>query len=442
MDRITPISTQLTIEKVDEYCSSLAQMGYLNGTVLVGLEGRILFSKGYGKANFEHEIPNETQTKFRIGSITKQFTAMAIMMMEEAGLLHVHDPISEYVPDYPNGDKITIHHLLTHSSGIPSFTSFPDYLEMMALPSSIPETVDRFSGKPLVFEPGEKFDYCNSGYLLLSHIIERVSNGTFEAYIEQEILKPLGLINTGHDHYKKILKNRASGYEMWGEILNATFIDMSIPSGAGAMYSTVEDLYIWTKALHSQSLMRKDSYEAMTSKQIDNYGYGIFIYEEEILNIPRKVIGHAGGVNGFLSECKYYSDEDLTVIVLTNMSTMQPGPISNRIARIALGEEVQLLVKYMAIEIDLDRIPDLPGKYEVKDDSGMVIVISAHDGKYYVSDEKTFKIQLCPYKLQDDAVHFFLKGMEGTGTFNPEPSSSPEIRFEVFGGVRNAVKIE
>jgi hypothetical protein len=124
------------------------------------------------------------------------------------------------------------------------------------------------------------------------------------------------------------------------------------------------------------------------------------------------------------------------------MNTMQPGPISNRIARIALGEEVQLQVKYTAIEIDLDQVSDLPGKYEVKDDSGMVIVISAHDGKYYVSDEKTFKIQLCPYKLQDDDVHFFLKGLEGTGTFKPKPSSSPEIRFEVFGGVRNAVKIE
>lgn len=441
MDRITPISTQLTYEKVDEYCSSLAQMGYLNGSVLVGFKGQILFSKGYGMANFEHEIPNELQTKFRIGSITKQFTAMAIMMMEEAGLLHVHDPISEYVPDYLNGDKITIHHLLTHSSGIPSFTSFPDYQETMALPSSISETVDRFSGKPLLFEPGEKFDYCNSGYLLLSHIIERVSNGTFEAYIDKEILKPLGLINTGHDHYKKILRNRASGYEMWGEIINAAFIDLSIPSGAGAMYSTVEDLYRWSQALHSQSLMRKDSYEAMTSRQIDNYGYGLFIYEEEILNITRKVIGHAGGINGFLSECKYYPDEDLTVIVLTNMSTMQPGPISNRIARIALGEEVQLQAKYTAIEIYLDRVSDLLGRYEVKDESGMVIVISTNDGKYYASDEKMFRFQICPYKLQDDAVHFFLKGIEGTGTFNLNPSSRPEIRFEVFGGVKNAVKI-
>jgi CubicO group peptidase (beta-lactamase class C family) len=334
-------SIPLLQHNLDDYCQSLTRSGYLNGCVLVASEGRIVLCKGYGMANFEHDIPNTPQTIFRIGSITKQFTAMAIVMMHELKLLNVNDPIARYIPGYPNGDIITIHHLLTNTSGIPNFTGFDDYVAKMRLASSTEETVARFSDKPLLFEPGERFDYSNSGYVLLSYIIERVTNRDYEDYIHHAILKPLGLINSGYDNAKKILKNRASGYEVCGGMVNAEFTDMSIPSGAGGLYSTIEDLYIWGLALHTQRQINEQAYERMTTPFKDRYGYGLFIYEEEILGSSRKVIGHSGGINGFLSEMKHYKNEDLTVIVLSNLVKTQVGPISQQLARIAFGGELK-----------------------------------------------------------------------------------------------------
>jgi CubicO group peptidase (beta-lactamase class C family) len=232
-------------KKMEDYCSALSNLGYLNGSVLVAYEGNVIFSKGYGMANFEHTVTNTPQTVFRIGSITKQFTATAILLLQELDLIHINDPISNCLPDYPNGEKITIHHLLTHTSGIPSFTSFIDYKKIMKHPTTLEEGVSKFKHLPLVFEPGEKYEYSNSGYLLLSYIIEKIVNKSFESYLDESILNALGMKQTGHDNIKKLLKNRASGYEVWGEVVNAEFIDMSVPSGAGAMYSTTEDLFIW-----------------------------------------------------------------------------------------------------------------------------------------------------------------------------------------------------
>jgi CubicO group peptidase (beta-lactamase class C family) len=423
-------------KKLEDYCSALSNLGYLNGSVLVAYEGKVLFSKGYGMANFEHMVANTPQTVFRIGSITKQFTAAAILLLQELDLVQINDPISNCLPDYPNGEKITIHHLLTHTSGIPSFTSFIDYKKIMKHPLTLEEGVSKFKDLPLVFEPGEKYEYSNSGYLLLSYIIEKIANKSFESYLDESILNALGMKQTGHDNIKKILKNRASGYEVWGEVINAEFIDMSVPSGAGAMYSTTEDLFIWDQALHSDQLISHHSYASMITPYKDNYGYGLVMYEEEINNVKRKVIGHGGGINGFLSESRRYINEGLTVIVLSNMITTQVGSIANSLARIALNEDIALPEAYTTIDMDLHQYESFVGDYQKNDESDTKFTVYIQNGKLYITDESRFKFEICPYSQQGKATSFFSKEVQGKVTFIDK-----EMSVESFGGTIKATKV-
>ncbi|MDQ8737852.1 serine hydrolase domain-containing protein [Paenibacillus sp. LHD-38] len=433
------MSNELLSQRLDEHCSSLAQSGYLNGCVLVALEGRILLSKGYGMANFEHDVPNTPQTKFRIGSITKQFTAMAIVIMHELKLLNVNDSVSKYIPSYPYGDKITIHHLLTHTAGIPNFTAFDDYVARMGIPSSTADTVARFSGLPLLFEPGTQFDYSNSGYVLLSYLIEQISGRSYSDYIHHALLKPLGMINSGYDDAAKILKNRAAGYEVWGGLVHAGFTDMSIPSGAGGMYSTIEDLYIWGLSLHSQRQINEQAYERMTTPFNGKYGYGLFVYEEEIHGSNRKVIGHSGGINGFISEMKHYKDEDLTFIVLSNLVTTQAGPISKQLAQIAFGDELQPRPAYIPVVLAASRQEELLGSYAVEDEPNLSLKLTLEQGKLYISQDKWFKFELCPYRVQEHKINFFLNGMEGTVAYSSSDGGG-ELLVQLYGGEKKAVK--
>ncbi|WP_419875054.1 serine hydrolase domain-containing protein [Candidatus Pristimantibacillus sp. PTI5] len=433
------MSNELLSRRLNEHCSSLAQSGYLNGCVLVALEGRILLSKGYGMANFEHEIPNTPQTKFRIGSMTKQFTAMAIMLMHELKQLNVNDPISKYIPSYPNGDKITIHHLLTHTAGIPNFTGLDDYAARMRMPSSTADTVDRFIGLPLLFEPGAQFDYSNSGYVLLSYLIEQITGRTYADYIHHVLLKPLGMINSGYDDAAKILKNRAAGYEVWGSLVHAEFTDMSIPSGAGGMYSTIEDLYIWGLSLHSQRQINEQAYERMTTPFNGKYGYGLFVYEEEIRGSSRKVIGHSGGINGFISEMKHYKVEDLTVIVLSNLVTTQVGHISKELAQIAFGDELQPQPAYVPVVLAASRQQDLLGSYAVEDVQEVSFQITFEQERLYISQDKWFKFELRPYSVQEHRIEFFLNGMQGKVVFCSSAERT-ELLVQLYGGEKKAVK--
>jgi len=177
--------------KVDEYVGTYLKIGNFSGSILIAKEGRILLSKGYGMANLEHDVPNAPQTIFRLGSVTKQFTSMAIMQLREKGRLDVDDPIAKYLPTYPNGEEITIHHLLTHTSGIPDFGEFPDLQKTIMIPSPVEKTIQRFKDKPLEFTPGEKFKYSNSGYILLGYIIEKVCGTSYEEFLKENVFQPL-----------------------------------------------------------------------------------------------------------------------------------------------------------------------------------------------------------------------------------------------------------
>ena len=227
------------------------------GTVLVARGTDVILNKGYGSANLEWDIPNTPTTKFRLGSLTKQFTAASILLLEERGKLKLEDPIKKYVPEAPAAwDSITIVNLLTHSSGIPNFTSLPDYNSLKLRDTPVAKTVATVRDKPLDFVPGEKMTYSNSGYLVLGDVIERITGASYEKFVKDNIFTPLGMKDSGYDSNTAVIPRRAAGYmpSPTGPV-NAGFVHMSIPHGAGALYSTTEDLLRWEQGLFGGKLL-------------------------------------------------------------------------------------------------------------------------------------------------------------------------------------------
>jgi len=314
-------------EEIDNYLNKFTGEEKFNGAIFVSLEGERVISKGYGMANFELEVPNTAEIKFRIGSVTKQFTAAAIMQLCEKGLLSPEDTLDKYISDYPNGDKVTIHHLLTHTSGIFNYTNIDGFdKNIMRNNHSILELIEEFKNLPYDFEPGAKYSYSNSGYALLGYIIEKVSRMSYEQYLKENIFNKLSMVNSGYDDHFKIINNRASGYSFEGEekiLSNCDFIDMSVPHAAGAMYSTVEDLHIWNNGFLKGKVVSEKSLKQMFSKHANTedgcYGYGVFVNEVELGGRVRKKIFHGGGIPGFRSTNRIFPIEDVQIIMITNV---------------------------------------------------------------------------------------------------------------------------
>jgi len=318
--------------KIDDLLSSLAERDSFTGAVLVARNGKVLLSKGYGLADRDKNLPNNPQTKYRLGSITKQFTAMAILILQAQDKLNVQDPICLYISECPTTWlDITIHQLLIHTSGIPDFKKFINYEATKATPSSPEQTIARFKDKPLDFPPGEQWSYSNSGYIVLGYIIEQASGQSYEAFLQQNIFEPLQMKDTGYDHNDGGL---ATGYTgiLWTE---ADYIDMTIPFAAGGLYSTVEDLYRWDQALDTEQLVSQDLLDLMFTPHAKmpvtnmSYGYGWYIGEMNHHN----VVGHGGQIDGFIAEIRRYTDDKATIIVISNRDSTGIGNIADLIAQ-------------------------------------------------------------------------------------------------------------
>lgn len=336
---------QQTATQIDELMKKYYDYGQFNGAILVAEKGKVVYAKGLGLANMEWSMPNQPDTKFRIGSITKQFTATLILQLVEEGKLKLDGKITDYLTDYrkDTGDRVTIHHLLNHTSGIPSYTSRPDFrTAIMRNPYKITDFVKQLTSGDLEFEPGSKFSYNNSGYVLLGAIIEKVTGKSYETVLTERILKPLGMTNSGYDSTSPLLPKRASGYEKRPSgYVNAPYLDMSLPYAAGSIYSTVEDLYKWDQALHEGKILSAESRKLMFTPGLSNYGYGIRITDETIgkSELKTKIIGHGGGINGFNSLLTRAVDKGQTVVILDNVGQgRRHGQITTSIIGIMNGQ--------------------------------------------------------------------------------------------------------
>lgn len=359
--------------RVDEYIGPYVTMHQFSGTVLIAQNGQVMVSKGYGMANYQYDIPNGPQTKFRIGSLTKSFTAMAVMMLQERGLLDVSDPISTYIPDYPNGGIITIHHLLTHTSGIPDHAELPDYnRERRVYRYDIDDTIETFKNLPLEFTPGEKFQYSNSGYILLGYIIEKVSQTSYENFIGRNILQPLGMEHTGYEHTGEIIHGLAAGYTMQGsDIVNAAYRDISNAHASGALYSTAEDLYLWDRALYTESLVGRESLEKMFTPYTETYGYGWGVVDV----FDRLMLGHNGETDGYQTNITRFPNDDVCIIVLSNFEQAPVGRIGIDLAAMVFGEPYDIPKVRQEIAVDPAVLKAYTGEYELNADFHLVISV-------------------------------------------------------------------
>ena len=324
--RPKPLATQPSAKaaKIDEVMSLANKYKLFNGSVLVAEHGKVIYKKGLGLANMEWEIPNTTETKFRLASVTKQFTATAVLQLVAQGKIKLDGKLSDYLPEYRKdiGEKVTVHQLLNHTSGIPSYTGLPGFFQDVSRnPFKVDDFVKKYASNDLEFEPGSKFSYNNSGYFLLGAIIEKVTGKRYEQVLKENIFEPLGMKNTGYDHFDTLIQKRATGYQKSGDgYINAPYLDMSIPFAAGSLYSTVEDLYLWDQALYTDSLLNAELKELMFKPNLENYAYGWTIRKAGFDDkIP--VITHNGGINGFSTTIVRFPADKNLIVMLDNTAT-------------------------------------------------------------------------------------------------------------------------
>ena len=379
------------------------------GSVLVIRDKTVLFNKGYGSADLEWDIPNSPTTKFRIGSLTKQFTAACILLLEERAKLKVDDPIKKYMPDAPaTWDKVTIFSLLTHTSGIPNFTEFPDYSATEAIATTPEKLVLRFRDKPLEFQPGEKISYSNSGYVLLGYLIEKISGETYGQFVQDNIFKPLGMQSSGYDSNSEIIAHRASGYAVdKAGVVNAGYINMTIPFSAGGLYSTTEDLARWEQGLFGGEVLSPISLQKMTTPFMHDYAFGL-----AVLNVSgHRVIEHTGGIEGFNSALAYYPEDKLAVVVLSNLNGQAPLDMANKLAAVAHAEKVVLPSERKEVSVTPAILSKYTGVYEVS--PGFDLVMTLEDGKLMTQATGQPKFQL----FAESETKFFLKVVDAEVEF-------------------------
>jgi CubicO group peptidase (beta-lactamase class C family) len=382
--------TDIPMPSFDNFVSNIfksAQTGITSGvSVLVSKNGEIIYEKGFGYADIGNKVPVTPDTKFRIGSITKQFTASAILKLQEEGEISVTDKLSKFIPDFPRGDEVTIHHLLTHTSGIHSFTDRPNFLKYVTLSITPKSLVDSIKTWPYDFNPGDRWLYNNSGFFILGYIVETISGKSLGEYLSENFFKPLGMNSTGLYSTNLLLNNEAYGYSIEnGKITKALNWDMSWAGGAGALYSTVRDLNTWNEAIFNGKVLKKESLKAafipvvLNNKEKSEYGYG-WVFQDFR---GYKIIGHGGGLHGFQSALGRQPDQKITVTVLCN-STPPPDGINPTANAVSIFE--YLLWKDMQKQssfgsdmiVDESALRSYVGRYDYG--QGNVLIVTL-DGK-------------------------------------------------------------
>jgi len=415
--------------RMDQIVQSFVAEHQFMGTVLVAHGDKVLLSKGYGSANLEWDIPNAPNTKFRLGSVTKQFTAVSILLLEERGKLSVSDPVKKFMPDAPAAwDKVTLFHLLTHSSGIPDFTSFPDYAKLEPFATTPEQLVARFKDKPLEFEPGDRMKYDNSGYVLLTYLLEKISGQKYEQFVRENLFIPLGMKDTGYDSNSAVIPHRAAGYTPnRGVIENTGFIHMTVPQGAGALYSTTEDLLKWEQGLFGGKVLKPASLEKMTTPYKNDYAFGLMIHTVG----GHKVIEHGGGIEGFNTVLQYYPDDKLTVIALANLNGPTSGQIAQKLAALVHGENVTLTSERKEMRLDAKVLNRYVGAYQMQ--NGPANLITLEGGQLHT---KLGNQQALPLFAETE-TKFFLKTVDAQVEFSGDDGKGRAAQMTIHQNGRD-----
>ncbi|HYN03395.1 MAG TPA: serine hydrolase [Vicinamibacteria bacterium] len=423
--------------------------------VIVVKDGRTLFRKAYGMADLELGVTLQPDMVFRLGSITKQFTAAAILMLAEEGKLSLQDPIEKHLVGYPTqGHVITIEHLLTHTSGIQSYTDMPGWMtSRIQGPMTVTELVDGFKKEPMQFAPGEKWAYNNSGYILLGAIVEKASGKTYEAFVRERIFQPLGMTASYYDRTEPIIPKRAPGYTREGDQpRNARYLSMTQPYAAGSLASTVDDLARWDASLYGEKLLKKTSLDrawtpyVLKSGKPTGYGYG---WGASTLR-GRRAISHGGGIFGFSTYAVRLPDEHVYVAVLCNSDSPSgdPGYLAKKIAALAIGDPFP---EPAAITLDPKTLERYAGVYRIDETSTRTVTLE--NGRLYTQRSGGERLEVRPgsetdffYDKSLTRLRFVLDaGRRATEMlFFPEGADEPERAPRVADApaARTAAKVD
>ena len=371
------VSTATITQQLEQIGHTYYKADQPGATVVVMKDGKVLLRKAYGLANLSNKETLQADHVMRLGSITKQFTAVAILQLIEAGKITLNDPVTKFFPDYPEtGKTVTIEHLLTHTSGIPSYTGKPGFVASANKDISVSGMVDSFKNDALEFEPGSTFRYNNSGYFLLGAIIEKVSGETYANYVAKHIFTPLGMNNTAHEGHERSQQARAQGYSQRTDSFEPSMkISMTQPYAAGSLTSTVDDLAKWDAAISAGKLLKADSWKrAFTSYKLKNgqdtnyaYGWGVGEFEKQ------PMISHGGGIPGFSTFALRLPKDKVFVAVLNNADGGLPQPemIATRLAAAAIGKPIP---EFKAINVDEKTLDQYVGMYRIDDKNRRIIV--------------------------------------------------------------------
>ncbi len=358
---LTSFSQDLS-SKMDQLVSSYSAEMRFNGSVLVAHKGKLILNKAYGFQRISDSIPNSTETVYKIGSISKQFTAALILKLQEMKKLSVNDKISKYFPSYPKGDSITINHLIHHTSGITNYTSDREFMQNEITKShSREKMMSLFKDKPLDFSPGTQWRYSNSAYNLLGYIIEDVTGMTYYAAVRKYIIEPASLKNTGFNFPAVDKKKKATGYFRFTELWNkeAPDVDSSVSYSAGAIYSTTNDLYLWNKFLWANGLLNKESSKIATTPGKNNYGFGLFI---DSLYGKQKT-EHSGSIHGFNSNMVTIPSDGTCVILLANVGSPFLDTITKSLLAILYDKPYSIPQPFKPIVVNADELKQFEGSY-------------------------------------------------------------------------------
>jgi CubicO group peptidase (beta-lactamase class C family) len=365
------VTREVIARAADSIAQAVLQRGRVAAMSIAVVRGRdTIVMKGYGMADVENDVPATAQTVYRIGSVTKQFTSVAVMQLVQQGKLSMDDEVTKYVPNAPvHGRKILVRHLMNHTSGIPSYTDVgPMFGRLMRQDLSHDSLIAIVRDDSLQFEPGSHFYYNNTGYFLLGMIIEKVTGKKYGEYLREVLFAPNGLTSTVYCSESPLIKRRARGYDgSAAGLTNADYISMDLPYAAGSLCSTVSDLVAWTRLLHSGKLVNNASFTTMTtpvkltSGRPMSYGFGLTVDTVG----PHRRIHHGGGINGFISELAHYPDDSLTIVVLSNTSPAPSNQVADNLARIAFGMPIPAPAQPADLPIAAEERTRLAGNYRV-----------------------------------------------------------------------------
>ncbi|MET0944776.1 MAG: serine hydrolase domain-containing protein [Flavobacterium sp.] len=411
-------------QKIDSLLLSYAKINRFNGTALVYKKGKVILEKGYGYQDIKNKVPNTPNTIFQVGSITKQFTATVILKLAEENKLTLQDKLTKYFPDYPRGNEITIEHLLSHTSGIYEYFRNPLYHQWKEKKLLTKEDrIALFKDKPMDFNPGTAFSYCNSGYELLGLIIEKITHKPYERVVDEMILKPLKMVDSGFDFIGLKSSLKAKPYSLYSKdkTIEAIPWDFTSTYAAGSLYSNAKDMYLWHQGLLKGKIIKRESLEKAYTPLLNGYGYGWWI--ESLYD--KRIVAHGGNVDGFTSQFTRVPEDDICIVLLNNTYNHEIETIGNSILAILYNKPYKILD---GISLSNDSLKKYEGAYEVNSDYHVIISIAENRLYAQINNEPKFEL------FAQNSESFFSKEEDLRMKFKSD-NSTDFNKISVFRGL-------